>query len=135
MGILDGLIDKKELLKVAEPEIMSKIEEVKADMADAQLGAINAFYRDYHPKIYQRSGHLVNVSTSVVKGTDKYSILFLYTGAGPNPQVFEGPFEEGYHGPPWGRGGRGHTAPQLAPSPWELIRDYAVGKYGASVME
>ena len=67
---------------------------------------------------------------SINKIEDGYVVTFLYsddyltTEHNNDAAVFDGSFVHGYHG---GKYAWGHlaNAPQMMPSPWEILEDYA----------
>lgn len=150
-------IDKKELKKITEPELKKVVNEIIDDMDYQSFKAIETFYHDYHPFEYDRWYSLYKMwkKPKVTAQEDGgYIIEFSwesnalsYAHEKPrNEYVFNGPFEQGYHGGPifvvdsYKKDIKGRyvidtyhyeDAPRMTPSPWEIIRDYAIKKYNA----
>lgn len=105
------------------------------DMSKASNNAISAFYSDYKPRFYQRVFGLKPIYQIDTSYTGEVMrIVFTYdsdyiTGHDNSDIIFEGPFEQGYHGGPIRRGNKktGYTyspAPQMSPSPYDMIEDF-----------
>lgn len=130
-------IDEEKIIEMMKPKIKGKISEIYNDIKSYADTAIDSFYGDYSPKIYERDFCIFNIGSGAaynigeIKNGYELTITFSSGALNGNAgQKFEGPFVQGYHGPPWGKGGA-HAAPQMQPSPWNSILSYAQGKYNA----
>lgn len=146
LSIVD-LISEEEILKIVEPEIQAYAQEIAYDLYSKSLEEIMAFYSDYSPRVYSRSYAMPGIveNPQISNNGRNWEITINFNGGsggnnslggvhskGQGGNIFDGPFVQGYHGPPWGKGGL-YPAPRMFPSPWVAIRDYAVSKYNASV--
>ncbi len=130
--------DVKKIMKQDVYKIMKETSKVSRD-------AIDMFYGDYSPKYYQRVFGLKNLFNIDLGETDDgYTLKFTYSFSNvsghANPSIiFSGPFIQGFHGGPipeyeYEIDERGkhvvsninyNPAPQMAPSPWDLIEEFA----------
>lgn len=127
--------------EVIDEVLKNKAQEVVADIKMVTDKAISAFYADYTP-ITHKNRKLDYHNVWGIRRPYDYTITKLPSGNGyrveftyssdfvtghKNPDVvFNGPFMEGYHGGPIRKG---VPAPQMSPSPWEMILDYVNSKY------
>lgn len=132
--------DEEEIINALKPELKKEMKNVTQDMLHYSYSAIGEFYKDYRPRVYKRLGAMptIVVLPKLEETKYGYKLTFMYSSDGleashseRSENIFEGPFVQGYHGPPWGKGGV-YEAPQMAPSPWERILFYAKNKYNAT---
>lgn len=134
----NDLIISKEII---DEVIKAKAYDVIDDIKQITDMAISNFYADYTPITHKnRKLDYHNVwgirrpyEYKLIKISNGYKVVFDFDSAfvtgHDNPDIiFEGPFEQGYHGGPRRDG---LPTPQTSPSPWEMIRDYVDQKYGS----
>ena len=116
--------DVKAIMKKDVYKIMKEASRVSRD-------AIDTFYGDYQPEYYQRVYGLKDLFNIDLEENDggytlRYTYSFANISGHTNPSViFYGPFIQGYHGGPMRTGNGSVSAPQMSPSPWEIIEDFA----------
>jgi len=105
--------------------------QVAEDFDRQSSNAINAFYGDYEPMIYDRTFGMQNMWKTEIEPIENgytvritYSPEFFGKSHRSDDAVFAGSFGVGYHGGPlaWGRPKK--HIPQMQPSPWELIEEF-----------
>jgi hypothetical protein len=147
------IITHKELVDLVKPDLEKIAKNIAKDMEQYSLNTIVRFYLDYNPLEYKRRYAMPFILTTskIKKKRDGYEIIVKYISddlsfyhGHRDDKVFDGPFLQGYHGGPiaratgWrmvkGTNGKKYKkatgfsyspAPQMTPSPWERILDYA----------
>lgn len=135
-AVLSSDYIRKELKKIAL--------QVVKDMSKATENAVSAFYSDYRPHAYVRRYGMKNPFKVTTDDSEDGVIKVLFTYSSDfisghnNPDIiFQGPFEQGYHGGPHRSGDivegsfsnianrkQYGPAPKMSPSPWEMIEEY-----------
>ena len=146
--------EKEDIVKQIEQEadkiLMKEVKKIVVDMNRLNRDVIFEFYEDYTPHIYERKfgmfglSELCHANIKKIDNDNEYGYRITYdyspdliVGHSGNEEViFNGPFEQGYHGGPDSKYGRVIGAPpiaQMSPSPWEIISRYAIEKYDAII--
>lgn len=120
-------LDEKTIHEILKPYAYK----IFKDLSYMSHKVINDFYADYSPDYYIRTFGMKNLfNPNMRKIKNGWSVEFVYsfdnltTEHNSNIAVFDGSFVHGYHG---GKYAWGHIAntPQMTPSPWEILEDYA----------
>ena len=147
----------KEVYKLTKPELKKIAKKIQKDIERKSILAIADFYADYSPAYHRKYALPFILNSSTLEEIDNGWIVKMdFTSKdmysrhrGRTEYVYNGPFVQGYHGGPipeghdwylevgatgyyWKAGYVTYSpAPQMIPSPWNTIRDYAVYMYNA----
>lgn len=120
-------IDKKTIHDILKPYAYK----VFKDLSEESHRVIDMFYRDYDPRMYQRTFGMKNLFKPSMKKTEAgylieftYSVDYLTTEHRSDNDVFKGSFIYGWHGGKYAWGNLKHDVPRMKPSPWDLIKIY-----------
>lgn len=130
--VASDFIDIKPIVINSE-EFKQEVYKVHKRIVSKSREVIDDFYNHYTPIVYQRTWGLKNMMQSTMQKTDDgYLLTYIYSSAyfptshRDDGAAFNTAFVQGYHGGPlaWGKYPRINN-PQMKPSPWESIVDFA----------
>ena len=101
------------------------------DLSEQSHYVIDSFYKDYTPRVYQRTYGMKNLFRPSMKPIKNgYSVEFIYsvdyltTEHRSDETVFDGSFINGWHGGQYAWGHEKEFTPRMQPSPWDLLQLY-----------